>query len=219
MGKWASRIFTRRGLALAAAIAATAALTAGAMIATSANAAVQTGAKAPAFQVIDSNGKQRHLSEFAGKTLVLEWTNADCPFVQKFYGAGAMQALQKQAAADGVVWLSVISSAPGKQGYVSGAGANTLTADRKAAPAAVLLDASGAMGKAYGAKTTPHMYVIDKKGDLVYQGGIDDKPTPDPTSLKSATNYVTAALSDIKAGKAVAVTTSKPYGCSVKYAE
>lgn len=211
-------VVTRRILALAAAAIATAALTAGALIANSAEAAVANGAKAPNFTLTDSNGKARQLAEFAGKTVVLEWTNDGCPFVKKHY-SGNMQALQKAAAADGVVWLSVISSAPGKQGYVDGAGANKLTKDRGAAPAAVLLDPTGKVGKLYGAKTTPHMYIVNAQGDLVYQGGIDDKATPSVGDIAGAKNYVKLALADIKAGKPVAIASSQPYGCSVKYAE
>jgi len=177
----------------------------------------EVGAKAPAFSVVDSAGKTRSLNEFAGKTVVLEWTNHDCPFVKKHYDSGNMQKTQATAAADGAVWLSVVSSAPGKQGHVSPAEAGALTASRKAQPAAVLLDADGAMGKAYGAKTTPHMFVIDKAGTLVYAGGIDDKPTANQADIAGATNYVLAALGSVKSGTPVAVPTSKPYGCSVKY--
>jgi peroxiredoxin len=211
-------VVTRRILTLAAAAIATAALTAGALIANSAQAAVPNGAKAPNFSLVDSNGKTRQLSEFSGKTVVLEWTNDGCPFVQKHY-KGNMQSLQKAAAADGVVWLSVISSAAGKQGYVDGAGANKLTKDRGAAPAAVLLDPTGKVGKQYGAKTTPHMYIVNAQGNLVYQGGIDDKATSNVADIAGAKNYVKLALADIKAGKPVAIASSQPYGCSVKYAE
>ncbi len=175
------------------------------------------GQAAPAFKVTDSNGKSRSLSEFKGKTVVLEWTNAECPFVKKHY-AGNMQALQKSAAKDGVVWLTVNSGAPGKQGQVDGAGANAIVKAKGAAPAAYLLDTSGTVGRAYAAKTTPHMYIVDPAGKLVYQGGIDDKPTADVADIKGAKNYVTAALADMKAKRAVAVSSSKPYGCSVKYA-
>lgn len=176
------------------------------------------GAPAPAFRAIDSTGTERDLAQYTGRTIVLEWTNHDCPFVRKHYGAGAMQALQQEATGAGVVWLSIISSAPGQQGFVSAAQANTLTTERKAAPSAVLLDPSGAVGKLYGAKTTPHMFVINAQGILVYQGGIDDRPTANPADLAKATNYVRAALGDVAAGRTVAVATSTPYGCSVKYA-
>lgn len=180
-------------------------------------AAPQVGAPAPAFRAVDSNGKTRSLSEFKGKTVVLEWTNAECPFVKKHY-AGNMQSLQKSATKDGVVWLSVNSGAPGKQGHVDGAGANAVIKAKGAAPTAYLLDPDGAIGRAYAAKTTPHMYVIDPTGKLVYMGGIDDTPTPNPADVKTAKNYVTAALADVKAKRPVAVSSSKPYGCAVKYA-
>lgn len=199
------------------AVGATLALTTGALVAATAHAAVATGAKAPAFSVVDTAGKTRTLAEFAGKTVVLEWTNHDCPFVVKHYGSGNMQKLQKAAAKDGVVWLSVISSAPGKQGHVDAAKANELTKSRDAAPAAVLLDPTGTVGKAYGAKTTPHMYIISATGEVVYQGGIDDNPGRGQETVATAKNFVTAALADIKAGRPVATATSQPYGCSVKY--
>jgi len=193
------------------------AFTAVVALAAPAFAAPQVGQAAPAFRAVDSNGKQRSLAEFKGKTVVLEWTNAECPFVKKHY-AGNMQSLQKAAAKDGVVWLKVNSGAPGKQGHVDGAAANAVVKSKGAAPTAYLLDPDGAVGRAYAAKTTPHMYVVDPAGKLVYMGGIDDKPTADPADVKSAKNYVTAALADLKAKRPVQVATSKPYGCSVKYA-
>lgn len=174
-------------------------------------------APAPAFSVKDADGKTRSLSEFKGKTVVLEWVNEGCPYVKKHY-TGNMQALQRAATADGVVWLTVASSAPGEQGYFAdGGAAKKWAAANKAAPSAILLDPEGKMGMAYGAKTTPHMYVIDKTGQLVYQGGIDDKPTNKVEDIKTAKNYVAAALADVKAGRKPAVAVSKPYGCSVKY--
>jgi peroxiredoxin len=182
-------------------------------------AAPAIGQPAPAFTAKDGEGKTRSLSEFKGKTVVLEWTNAGCPYVQKHYESGNMQGLQKSAAKDGVVWLTLVSSAPGKQGYVSPAEAKTWKTSSGAGSTALLLDPAGQVGKAYDARTTPHMYVVDKTGKLVYMGGIDDKPVADPSSLKGAKNYVTAALSDVKAGRAVATPVSKPYGCSVKYSE
>lgn len=188
-------------------------------LATPVLAAPVIGQPAPAFSAVDGDGRTRSLAEFKGKTVVLEWTNAGCPYVKKHYGSGAMQGLQKSAAKDGVVWLTVVSSAPGQQGYVAPAAAKTWKADTGAGSAAVLLDPTGKVGKTYDAKTTPHMYIVDKEGKLVYQGGIDDKPTADPASLKGAKNYVMAALGDVKAGRAVATPVSKPYGCSVKYAE
>lgn len=180
-------------------------------------AAPAIGQPAPAFQVKDADGKTRSLAEFKGKTVVLEWTNEGCPYVQKHYNSGNMQGLQRQAANDGMVWLTVISSAPGMQGYKEPAEAKAWKAKAKAAPAAVLLDPDGKVGRAYDAKTTPHMYIVDKAGKLVYMGGIDDRPSADPGSLKGAKNYVTAALADVKAGRAVSQAATKPYGCSVKY--
>jgi peroxiredoxin len=200
-----------RSLALAAGFALA--------IAAPAVAAPAIGQPAPAFTAKDGDGKTRSLSDFKGKTVVLEWTNAGCPYVQKHYKSGNMQALQKSATKDGVVWLTLVSSAPGKQGYVSPAEAKTWKTSSGAGSTALLLDPGGQVGKAYDARTTPHMYVVDKSGKLAYMGGIDDKPVADPSSLKGAKNYVTAALSDIKAGRAVATPVSKPYGCSVKYAE
>lgn len=180
-------------------------------------AAPAIGQPAPAFTIKDGAGQTRSLSEFKGKTVVLEWTNAGCPYVQKHYESGNMQGLQKGATKDGVVWLTLISSAPGKQGYVSPAEAKTWKATTGASSTAVLLDPTGQVGRAYEAKTTPHMYVVNPAGKLVYMGGIDDKPTADPASLKGATNYVAAALSDVKAGRPVANAVSKPYGCTIKY--
>lgn len=175
------------------------------------------GQPAPAFMGVDSNGKAHKLSDFAGKTVVLEWSNHDCPYVKKHYNAGNMQATQTASTAKGAVWLTIVSSAPGKQGAVTGAEANKLTADRKAAPTAVILDPAGTIGKAYEAKTTPHMYIIDGKGILRYQGAIDDKPSSAAESLNGAKNYVLAALGEMAAGKPVSVAETEPYGCSVKY--
>jgi len=193
------------------------ALTVASAVAAPALAAPAIGQPAPAFQAVDASGKTRSLAEFKGKTVVLEWTNNGCPYVQKHYNSGAMQGLQSQAAKDGVVWLTVISSAPGMQGYLTGPQARQWKVQEKAASTDVLLDPNGAVGRAYDAKTTPHMYVVDKAGKLVYMGGIDDKPSSDPASLKGATNYLTAALADVKAGRAVAQAATRPYGCSVKY--
>lgn len=180
---------------------------------------VAIGQPAPDFTAKAADGADISLTNLKGKTVVLEWTNDGCPFVHKHYDSGNMQKLQKEATADGVVWLSVVSSAEGKQGYVTPAEAQKLTADRNASPTHVLLDSTGALGRLYHAKTTPHMFVIDKTGTLVYEGGIDDKPTPVPASLDGANNYVRTALADLKAGKPVATPQSKPYGCSIKYAE
>jgi peroxiredoxin len=177
----------------------------------------EIGKPAPRFVGVDSNGKAHKLTDFAGKTVVLEWSNHDCPYVKKHYNAGNMQATQTAATGKGAVWLTIVSSAPGKQGAVTAAQANELTTTRKAAPTAVILDPAGTIGKAYEAKTTPHMYVIDGKGILRYQGAIDDKPSSAAESLTGAKNFVLAALDDLAAGKPVAVAETEPYGCSVKY--
>ncbi|WP_291199670.1 redoxin domain-containing protein [Hyphomonas sp.] len=210
---------TRRHLSLAAGMATAVALSAGALIASTAQAAPVTGSAAPAFSGVTSEGETISLADFAGKTVVLEWTNDGCPFVKKHYTAppSNMQELQKSAAADDIVWISVISSAEGEQGYADAARANQLTASRGAAPAHVLLDAEGTIGKLYGAKTTPHMFIIAPEGDLVYDGAIDSKATAKVADIGAATNYVTAALADLEAGKPVATPVTKPYGCAVKY--
>ncbi|MFN3584030.1 thioredoxin family protein [Phenylobacterium sp.] len=191
---------------------------AAAALATPALAQPMIGQPAPAFQARDADGRTRTLAEFKGRTVVLEWTNEGCPYVQKHYNSGNMQRLQKQAARDGMVWLTVISSAPDMQGHLTGPQAKAWQAKAGAASTAVLLDPDGVVGRAYEAKTTPHMFIVDKAGTLVYMGGIDDKPSSDPASLKGARNYVAAALADIKAGRAVAQPATRSYGCSVKYA-
>jgi hypothetical protein len=147
----------------------------------------------------------------------LEWTNHLCPYVGKHYGTGNMQALQRETTGSGMIWLTIISSAPNTQGYVDGPEANKLTVDRKAAPTAVLLDPKGTVGRSYDARVTPHMYIVDAKGTLVYMGGIDDKPTTDWDDVKTATNYVRAALDDMAKGRPVANPVTRPYGCTVKY--
>jgi peroxiredoxin len=195
------------------------AFTALAVIAAPASAAPVVGKPAPNFKLADANGKAVSLSDFRGKTVVLEWHNPGCTFVKKHYGSGNMQKAQAAAAKDGVVWLTINSGAPGKQGHMSGAEAKALLAQSGARPAAYLLDPRGVVGKVYDAKTTPHMYVVNKAGTLVYAGGIDDKPTANPADVTSARNHVLAALSEIKAGKAVSVTASRPYGCAVKYSD
>lgn len=211
---------SRRNLLLGgAAIAAVAALGGTLLLnGDEALASVENGAAAPAFSVQDASGATRTLAEFRGRTVVLEWTNHGCPYVRKHYDAGNMQTLQREAASDGIVWLQVISSAPGEQGYLDGAGALARVQTDSAAPSATLLDPSGAMGRAYGARTTPHMYIIDPQGVLRYQGAIDDRPSARPASLEGATNYVRAALADLEAGRAVQTANTVPYGCSVKYA-
>jgi len=180
-------------------------------------AQARIGAPAPAFSLTDSSGKTVALADFKGKTVVLEWTNHECPYVRKHYGGNNMQALQKKWTGQGVVWLTVISSAPGTQGHVSPQEANRLTAERKAAPTAVLFDPKGEVGRAYGASVTPHMYVITTAGTLAYMGGIDDRPTTRPEDLEGAKNFVDLALAEVTQGKPVSVTTARPYGCTIKY--
>lgn len=174
------------------------------------------GQPAPAFSLTDSNGKQHALSDFAGKTVVLEWNNPDCPFVKKHY-AGNMQQQQKDATGNGVVWLSINTSAEGKQGHLDAAGANAMLAEKKAAPSAYLFDRGGAVGRAYAAKTTPHMYVIDGSGTLRYMGAIDSNPSADPADIADATQYVQVALAELAEGKPITTSVTQPYGCSVKY--
>ena len=180
-------------------------------------AQARVGARAPTFTLPDSNGREVTLANLKGKTVVLEWTNHLCPYVRKHYGGNNMQALQKKWTAREVVWLSIISSAPGLEGHVTGAEANKLTADRGAAPSAVLFDPKGTVGQAYGARTTPHMFVISGDGMLQYAGGIDDKQSARLEDLKIAKNFVDEALSEMAQGKPVSVTTARAYGCSVKY--
>jgi peroxiredoxin len=177
----------------------------------------QLGQPAPPFKAVDADGHARSLSDFAGKTVVLEWTNSGCPYVGKHYGSGTMQALQKRETADGVVWLTVASSAPDMQGYFTARTAKAWAAKEHWDGTAILLDSAGKIGREYGAKNTPHMFVIDKAGRVAYMGGIDDRPYADPESLKGAKPYVALALADLKAGRSVATPVSQPYGCSVKY--
>jgi len=183
-----------------------------------ADSSARINAPAPDFAATDSYGKTRKLSEQKGKIVVLEWTNNGCPFVGKHYGSGNMQSLQKRYTAQGVVWLTVVSSAPGTQGYVTAAEANRDTERRGATPTAVLLDPTGALGHLYGAQATPHMYVINADGQLVYMGAIDDTPSADPSDIVSSRIYVAAAIEELKAGKHVTVSATRAYGCSVKYA-
>lgn len=189
-----------------------------AVMAAPASAAPVVGQPAPNFRLNDADGRVVQLSDFKGKTVVLEWNNPGCPFVKKHYNSGNMQKTQAAAKAAGAVWLSINSGAPGEQGHMNGAEAKAFVASAKAQPTAYLLDPKGVVGKGYDAKTTPHMYIVDAKGTLVYAGGIDDKPTPNPGDINGARNHVLAALSELRAGKAVSVATSRPYGCNVKYA-
>lgn len=180
-------------------------------------AAVEIGEKVPDFQLRADDGKFYKLSKFKGKTIVLEWLNHGCPFVRKHYDSGNMTSLQEKYTDKGVVWLSIISSAEGKQGHVDMSGAFRDKQEYKSKATHILLDPSGETGQAYGAKTTPHMYVIDESGILKYAGAIDSIPSADQSDIKKATNYVAAALDQVLLGKEVKVATSKAYGCSVKY--
>ena len=186
---------------------------------TPAMAQVKVGAPAPDFKATDSNGKPESLDEYHGKYVVLEWHNQGCPYTRKHYTSGNMQALQKEWTAKGVVWLTVISSAPGEQGYMTASQENSYLSQMHAAPSAVLLDSDSKVARLYSAKTTPQMIVIDPSGKVIYDGAIDDRPTPNPEDVKGAKNYVSDALSEAMAGKPVATPYTRPYGCSVKYAD
>lgn len=175
------------------------------------------GKAAPGFELKDTNGKKWNLKDLKGKVVVLEWFNFGCPFVKKHYESGNMQKLQKEYTGKGVTWLSICSSAPGKQGHAAPADQAKAFKDKDGAPTAVLADSDGKVGRLYGAKTTPDMYVIDKKGNLVYSGAIDDKSGFDQSEIAGAKNYVRAALDELLSGKQVTVAETKPYGCSVKY--
>lgn len=181
--------------------------------------AVKPGEMAPDFKGTDSNGKTQSVSQYKGKWVVLEWHNQGCPYEQKHYLSGNMESLQKEWTGKGVVWLSIISSARGEQGYVTPAEENEYIRKMKVAATAVVLDPTGKIGHEYEAKTTPHMFVINPEGKVVYMGAIDDQPSPDPSTLKGARNYLNEALTAGMAGKPVAVAATRPYGCSVKYAE
>ena len=180
--------------------------------------AAEIGQPAPEFTLTDTAGNEHNLSDFRGQKVILEWTNHECPFVQKHYGAGNMQDQQRHAREEhDVVWLTVISSRPGSQGHVSPAKADELTATRNAAPTAVLLDESGDVGRAYEARVTPHMYIIDAEGTLVYKGGIDSIQSADQDDIPKARQYVMAALDEMAAGEEITDTVTRPYGCTIKY--
>jgi AhpC/TSA family len=196
------RFFTAAALALAA---------------TASFAAATIGQPAPAFTATDVNGKAVSLADFKGKHVVLEWTNPGCPFVVKHYGAGNRGATQKDATAQGVVWLTINSTSTDAGDYKAPPALASWMAGQKAAPSATLMDADGKVGKAYGARTTPHMYVVNPAGLLVYAGGIDNKPSSNPADIPGATNYVKQALAESLAGKPVSAASTRPYGCSVKY--
>jgi hypothetical protein len=180
--------------------------------------AVEPGSAAPDFTAQDTNGRTHTLSQYKGKYVVLEWHNRECPFTRKHYESGNMQRIQREWTARGVIWFTVISSAPGQQGYMTGDEENAYVQQMKAAPTAVLLDPSGQLGHLYDARTTPHMFVISPAGALIYDGGIDDKATTDVADLSTARNYVSQALAESMAGRPVSTPVSRPYGCSVKYA-
>ncbi|MBF0570442.1 MAG: thioredoxin family protein [Candidatus Omnitrophica bacterium] len=187
------------------------------LICGSAGAQVVNGQAAPDFTLTDSNGQKHSLSDYKGKFVVLEWFNPDCPFVKKHYNSGNMPQLQKEYTLKGVIWLSINSSAPGKQGSYTPQGFNQFVKDKGAFPTAILLDTDGKVGHLYDAQTTPHMFVVDPKGILIYQGAIDDVPSADIADVKTAKNYVKAALDAAMNGEPVSMAITKSYGCSVKY--
>ena len=204
-----SRLATLAGIAVLAV----------AVLPVSAAAQAVVGSAAPQFTATDSHGQSHSLDQYHGKYVVLEWHNQGCPYTRKHYVSGNMQSLQKEWTARGVVWFTVISSAPGQQGYQTDDQENDYLARMHADPTAVLMDSDGKLGHLYGAKTTPEMYVIDPQGKLIYEGAIDNRPTPDVSDIKGADNYLTDALSEAMAGKSVATSYTRPYGCSVKYAD
>ena len=183
----------------------------------SARAAAVVGQPAPELSAPDTTGATRSLSAYRGRFVVLEWVNFECPFVGKHYGSGHMQKLQKDYTGKGVVWLSVNSSTAGSQGHYASDKVNALLKQKGAAPTAYLLDTAGTVGRAYGARTTPHMFIVDPQGTLIYAGGIDDTPSTDQADMKTAKNYVSTALDEALAGKPVTTASSQAYGCSVKY--
>src|SRR3990167_3820193 len=186
-------------------------------LAFSACAEVIVGEAAPNFTAQDTNGKSQSLSDYKGKYVVLEWFNHDCPFIKKHYNSGNMQKLQKDYTQKGVIWLSLCSSAPDKQGNYSAEELNQMAQAKGASPTAIIRDADGAIGRLYGAQTTPHLFVINPDGNLIYQGAIDDKPTTDATDIVTSKNYVAAALDAAMSGNPIETSATKSYGCSVKY--
>lgn len=187
------------------------------LAAAAAQAAPKPGEPAPGFTLAGADGKSHSLADYRGRYVVLEWTNHECPFVKKHYNSGNMQSLQKELTGKGAAWLSIVSSAPGKQGHVGAKQALELTKSRGAAPTAVLLDPTGEVGRKYEAKTTPHMYVVAPDGTLIYMGGIDSIPSSDQADIARATPYVKVALAEAMAGKPVTEASTRPYGCAVKY--
>ena len=188
-----------------------------ALAANTAFAVATVGQPAPAFTVQDSSGKTVSLADFKGKHVVLEWVNPGCPYVVKHYGSANMQGTQKDATTKGVVWLAVNSTSADHGDYKAPAAMAQWMQGHKAAASATLMDADGKVGRAYGARTTPHLYIVDPKGLLVYAGGIDNKPSSNPADIPGATNHVKVALGEALAGKAISQATTRPYGCSVKY--
>lgn len=180
-------------------------------------AVVEIDQTAPNFQLIDSKGNVQELEQFRGKKVILEWTNHECPFVQKHYSSGNMQGLQKRFTDEDVVWLSIISSAEGNQGYVTADQADELTESRGAAPSFVLLDPSGDVGRTYGAQTTPHMYIVDEEGVLRYNGAIDSVRSANPADIEGSDNYIELGMASLAAGEQIKTSLTRPYGCSVKY--
>jgi peroxiredoxin len=195
----------------------TAFLTLGASTALFAADSPAVGSNAPDFSLADSKGNTQSVSQYKGKFVVLEWFNPGCPFVQKHYGSGNMQKLQQEFTAKGVVWLTIDSSAPGLEGYLTAEQANAKMAEWKTKQTALVLDPDGKAGRTYGAKNTPHMFVINPEGKIVYEGAIDSKATPNPSDIANSTNYVKVALDESLSGKTVTNANTKPYGCSVKY--
>lgn len=177
----------------------------------------EIGQPAPALSLPDSRGTTHSLAELQGKWVVLEWLNRECPYVRKHYNSGNMQRLQREYTAKGVIWLSIVSSAPGKQGYVTGPDADQFAQERGSAATAILLDPSGDVGHRYDARNTPQMFVVDPTGVLRYDGAIDDRPTPRLSDIEGATNYLAAALDEAMAGRPVTTPRTQPYGCTVKY--
>ena len=188
-----------------------------AVLVSAAQAAVAPGQAAPEFSLVDINGKVQKLSDYRGKYVVLEWFNSECPFVQKHYESGNMQALQARYTQKGVAWLGINSTSPRHSNYRDPARSQAILKEWKSAPTAFVLDPDGKVGKQYGARTTPHMYVINPKGTLVYVGGIDDRPSTSQRDIAAAKNLVAAALDESLSGKPVGTPSAMPYGCSVKY--
>ncbi|HYF16739.1 MAG TPA: thioredoxin family protein [Ramlibacter sp.] len=186
-------------------------------LAATAQAAPSVGQTAPDFTLQDTSGKAVKLSEFRGKHVVLEWTNPGCPYVRKHYNSGNMPATQKEAVDKGVVWLAINSTEKGSYDYLEPGKLVSWLKERKAVPTATLMDEEGAVGKSYGARTTPHLYIVDPQGRLVYAGGIDSIPSSNPADIPKATNYVRQALNEALAGKPISAAQTRPYGCSIKY--